>query len=218
MKAEELHLAQLYVDGELGEDQVTDLLHRIEADPDLKKHVEQLEMVENLAGSLEVYRAPSVDFTVHSAVSGAAAPADLSRSSMASLPVARPSVPRISMSSFLAGAAAAAACILLGFGLAGQIHGPQVPVPVETSSVFRMVYFSSTARSVSVLGDFNGWSSEIPLRAGNGGYWETEVQVAPGEYRYVFVVDGRQHVPDPTADYVIDDDFGSKNSVVRIGL
>ena len=210
MKAEELHLAQLYVDGELGEDQVTDLLHRIEADPDLKKHVEQLKMVENLAGSLEVYRAPSVDFTAHPAT------ADLSRSSMASLPVARPPVTRISMSSFLAGAAAAAACILLGFGLAGQIISPRAPV--ETATIFRVVYYSSNARSVSVLGDFNGWSSEIPLRAGNGGYWETEVQVPPGEYRYVFVVDGQQHVPDPTADYVIDDDFGSKNSVVRIGL
>ncbi|MDT8394946.1 MAG: hypothetical protein RRA32_00685 [bacterium] len=196
MKPEDLNMAQLYLDGELDRDRVAAFASLLETDPGLKEYLDQLAEVKDLALEMEVMRAP-----------------ELRPGSKPAPPMA---LARLSISSFFAGAAAAAACILLGFGLAGRIQQP--PVSVGGESMFRMVYYSPTARSVSVLGDFNGWSGEIPLRSGQGGYWEAEVRVPPGEYRYVFVVDGRQHIPDPTADYVIDDDFGSKNSVVRIGL
>ncbi len=206
MTSEDLKRAQLYLDGELEKEQRESFLLQLEGDPDLKEHVEQLEKVAIQASSLELFKAPDIQFNSQPDI----------LDGLPRLPKARLSMPQRSTSSFLAGAIAAAACILLGFGLASYVQGPQIPV--ETASTFRMVYYSPSARSVSVLGDFNGWSSEIPLQSGQGGYWETEMRVPPGEYRYVFVVDGRQHVPDPTADYVIDDDFGSKNSVVRIGL
>jgi hypothetical protein len=206
MMPEDLVRAQLYLDGELKGAQRESFLLQLEGDPDLKGHVEQLEKVAMLASNLELLKAADIRFTSQRPV-----PVGLSGLSRAWL-----SLPRHPVGSFLAGAVAAVACIVLGFGLASRVNKP--PIPVETTSTFRMVYYSPSARSVSVLGDFNGWSSEIPLKSGQGGYWETQMRVPPGEYRYVFVVDGRNHVPDPTADYVIDDDFGSKNSVVRIGL
>jgi hypothetical protein len=118
---------------------------------------------------------------------------------------------------FLSGAALATACILIGMGVGKKTLNPQTGV--TQTEIFKIVYYAPEARSVSILGDFNGWSGEIPLKPrGEEGYWLAEIQVTPGEYRYILKIDGKERVGDPLADYVIDDDFGSKNSVVRIGL
>ena len=73
------------------------------------------------------------------------------------------------------------------------------------------------ARSVSVAGDFNQWS-EVPLvlaDAGQGLY-TVEVAIPRGTYAYAFLVDGKKWIADPTADRVIDDGFGNKNSLMNL--
>ncbi len=46
-------------------------------------------------------------------------------------------------------------------------------------------------RSVSLVGDFNGWSKdEIPLMRDSSGGWRVTRAIGPGIYQYKFVLDG----------------------------
>ncbi len=197
MKREDLDLVNRYLDGALTEHESMTFKGRLSSEPGLREYVEGMNSLLRVAGELDVFKAPDVNFPV------------LTR------------FPRFSMNlglgSFLAGAAVAAACILILIGV-GSKPG-RLPIVVTPIQNFRMIYYAPEATSVSVLGDFNGWSGEIPLKPkGEGGFWIVEIPVTPGEYSYVLLVDGQKKAGDPMADYVINDDFGSKNSVVRIGL
>ena len=52
-------------------------------------------------------------------------------------------------------------------------------------------YHSRTARTVSVVGEFNGWNTEtMPMRLGKVGVWSLSTRLAAGNYGYKFFVDG----------------------------
>jgi 1,4-alpha-glucan branching enzyme len=52
-------------------------------------------------------------------------------------------------------------------------------------------FFRSGARQVSLAGDFNQWSEQLPMRRdGNDGWWAIELKLAPGDYRFRYVADG----------------------------
>lgn len=52
--------------------------------------------------------------------------------------------------------------------------------------------------SVSLVGDFNGWTKgEDIMRRDTGGIWTISKSLAPGMFQYTFVVDGDRYVPDP---------------------
>lgn len=54
------------------------------------------------------------------------------------------------------------------------------------------------AKKVELLADFNGWGkTPIELKRYSRGYFETSLALAAGEYKYVFLVDGKE-VLDPT--------------------
>jgi hypothetical protein len=90
---------------------------------------------------------------------------------------------------------------------------PAATVP----SVVSFVLVAPEARSVAVAGDFDGWDrSRLMMRREASGLWTLSVPLAPGRYRYAFVVDGRQFVADPTAPPAVDDDFGQPTSVVTV--
>jgi AMP-activated protein kinase-like protein len=92
----------------------------------------------------------------------------------------------------------------------------QSPVPVGPTVEFSLS--STTARQVTVVGDFNHWDVRAtPLRRpAADGRWHAAVRLAPGRHVYAFVVDGVQWVPDPAAPRAVDDDFGSPNSVLTV--
>ena len=189
--------ANRYLDGELDREEMSVFEQRLLSEAPLNAYVEELRALEASASELKVFKAPEIHLS-----RGILLPHRNIRSRI--MP-------------FFAGAAVAAACVLVGIGVGTKIFKPSL-VGVSTEA-FRIVYYAPGASSVSLLGDFNGWTGEIPLKPrGEGGYWLAELQVKPGEYRYVLMVDGKESPGDPLADYVIDDDFGSKNSVVRIGL
>ncbi len=78
-------------------------------------------------------------------------------------------------------------------------------------------YQAAGARSVSVVGNFNGWApAENPMTLHEDGVWRTEVRLRPGEFQYKFVVDGTRWVPDPVNPNTVDDGFGAKNSVLVV--
>jgi len=80
------------------------------------------------------------------------------------------------------------------------------------------VLLAPQAQRVALAGDFNDWdASRVEMRREASGLWTVDVPLTPGRYRYVFVVDGRRFVADPSAPRAVGDDFGTPTSVVTIG-
>ncbi len=72
------------------------------------------------------------------------------------------------------------------------------------------------ARTVSVVGDFNGWSDDAhPMKMHETGQWEKHLFLSPGRYEYKFVVDG-QWWEDPANEQKCRNQYGTCNSVVVV--
>ena len=80
-----------------------------------------------------------------------------------------------------------------------------------------MVLNDASAKSVSIVGDFNGWDSAAsPMtRDGSNGPWTVTVKVTPGRHLYAFMVDGKL-VVDPRAPKARDMDFGGEANVMMV--
>jgi hypothetical protein len=77
----------------------------------------------------------------------------------------------------------------------------------------------SSARAVSIVGDFNGWDEhKTPMaKRGGDGTWSVRVPLSPGRYTYAFVVDGREWLVDALAPQIPDAGFGPANAVIVDG-
>lgn len=120
----------------------------------------------------------------------------------------------------LAGLAAAAGVAAIVF-VAGRASVPRAavaPTALDRTPV-EFLLVAPRAASVALVGDFNDWTtSTTPLQpTATGGVWTVTVPLAPGRYRYAFVVDGKRWQPDPSAPPAPDDEFGSPASVVTVG-
>jgi len=92
------------------------------------------------------------------------------------------------------------------------IYGAQ---PTEEGVLF--VAHAPGASHVQLAGDFNDWQPETtPMQNGTDGEsFRTLLSLAPGRYRYRYVIDG-QWRSDPHNDYVESNPFGELNSVVDV--
>lgn len=111
--------------------------------------------------------------------------------------------------------------VLGGIGVGRSIAAPDSPVVAaapDTVHVVRFVFSAPGARSVSLAGDFNGWSREAtPLEDVDGsGVWSVTVPLPAGRHEYAFVIDGERWAADPSAT-VSRDEFGQESSVLRVG-
>ena len=87
----------------------------------------------------------------------------------------------------------------------------------DRPDTLQFVLIAPQANSVSLVGDFNDWDPKrSPMRTANG-IWAAVVQLAPGRYRYAFLVNGVEWRADPGAPAVRDDEFGTPSSVVTVG-
>ena len=113
-----------------------------------------------------------------------------------------------------AGIALAAAASTLVVARRAQ---PVLSARRDTVEFVRFVLVDSTARSVSVVGDFNGWKrDETPLNvASKPGVWSVSLPLAPGRHEYAFIVDGKRWVVDP-ASIASSDEFGTESSVLLV--
>lgn len=68
-----------------------------------------------------------------------------------------------------------------------------------------------TARTVAVAGDFNGWSTSAHPMARDGDLWSCRLVLPPGEYLFMYVVDGREWVTPAHAEERVPDGFGGWN-------
>lgn len=91
------------------------------------------------------------------------------------------------------------------------------PVGVLVAPV-QFVLVAPTARSVSVVGDFNDWGlGDTALVATNHeGVWSVTAPVPAGVHRYAFIVNGKQWVADPSAPRSAGDDFGMPSSALVV--
>lgn len=113
-----------------------------------------------------------------------------------------------------------------GGGAEGEATGGEAPAggmaAVPDSAVTQVVYVkflleAPAARSVSLAGNFNAWSADIPLQDPDGdGVWSATVPMKPGVHEYMFVVDGSTWVTDPYADRYEEDGYGHRNAVLAI--
>jgi 1,4-alpha-glucan branching enzyme len=80
----------------------------------------------------------------------------------------------------------------------------------------RLAVAAGEAKEVIITGDFTGWTKEgVRLSYAGKGAWETTLGLAPGEYQYRLIVDGRwQDHPDATRR--IPNPFGTQNCVLEV--
>ena len=117
--------------------------------------------------------------------------------------------------------ATAAAVLLLGAGLGIGLKLGGSPEAALAAGAPRTVHFALTApgaKTVVLVGDFNGWSPEqaLPLAPAGDGRFIASVDLPAGRYAYAFVVDGERVVPDPRASAFEPDGFGGTNSVLEL--
>jgi len=111
-------------------------------------------------------------------------------------------------------AAAAAAIFVLGLSLG--IYFTRLGSDTVTVS---FALRAPQASTVSLAGDFNGWSGEgyQLRRADASGTWEIKVPLKRGKaYVYNFVIDGKIWIADPSVPAKIDDGFGGSGSLLRL--
>jgi len=89
--------------------------------------------------------------------------------------------------------------ILRSLTLCLLVSGPPIAAqPTAVPDGVRFEYRGVVQRSVSLVGDFNGWSPDAsPLRPDSAGVWTVVLSLPPGVHQYKFLVDGEEHVNDP---------------------
>ncbi len=73
------------------------------------------------------------------------------------------------------------------------------------------------ARRVALAGSFNQWRADDTVLepASADGVFAGTLELPPGDYEYMFVVDGKW-ITDPAAGERRDDGFGRQNSLLRL--
>ena len=82
------------------------------------------------------------------------------------------------------------------------------PVPYNTEVKYRTFFLTAPeAKKVELVADFNRWGKDpIVLKGYRRGYFETSVALAGGEYKYVFLVDGKEVLDPSNKDRVVVDE------------
>lgn len=114
--------------------------------------------------------------------------------------------------------AAVLAAIVTGATLTVSRWRP-APEGASAAAGTSFVLYAPGAHTVALVGDFNGWDKAATRLqpTGSSGAWVVTVPLAPGRYRYAFLIDGTRWLADPGAPRAPDDDFGTPNSVLTVG-
>ena len=98
---------------------------------------------------------------------------------------------------------------------------PQPPAQPENKTTagknlrrIGFTYFNSKCKKVELIGDFNNWIP-APMEQINEKQWALAATIAPGEYGYNFIVDGRP-ILDPNNPKTCDVGRGFKNSRLKV--
>jgi hypothetical protein len=104
----------------------------------------------------------------------------------------------------------ACAAVFSGSGCEGRrIRGESPDRPV-------LFTYAGAAKRVCLSGDFNAWSPDSDCLRREGARWEIRIFLPPGRYRYGFLLDDKDWIPDPGALLQEADGFGRNNSVLVV--
>ncbi|MBN2516390.1 MAG: glycogen-binding domain-containing protein [Deltaproteobacteria bacterium] len=92
-----------------------------------------------------------------------------------------------------------------------------MPVKEHKNMPYRFVIYRPDVSKVEIAGSFTGWRRVSMERMGVSGYWEIFLNIADGEHRFTYILDGDERFADPTARMRERDDFGGENSILSIG-
>ncbi len=95
-----------------------------------------------------------------------------------------------------------------------DIPGPSAPVSTAEGVLF--LFEAPDAQSVQIAGDFNSWKPAENEMEFSNGVWRTIIALAPGKYRYRYVVDGDWKA-DPLNPEVERSPYGDYDSVIDLG-
>ncbi|MFA6284564.1 MAG: isoamylase early set domain-containing protein [Desulfurivibrionaceae bacterium] len=85
-----------------------------------------------------------------------------------------------------------------------------------TTPSIEFTVMAPEAKEVFLVGDFNGWQAEgFQMRKFKDGVCRKKVQLKPGRYEYLFLVDGNWWT-DPKNDARCTNPFGMENSIIQI--
>jgi hypothetical protein len=171
------------------------------------------------------------DMIIHAVQTGPEAdpPEDLTRRIMARLEPKRPPLltrlrlwllrPRVlTVRPITAIPVVTLAAALLAFFIVNA-NKPLVDVGPKLAAVRFVLHDADMhASKVSVIGSFNNWRADrsVMWYSPDAQAWILEAQLPPGDHEYLFLVNGKQLVPDPNAPMTSDDGFGNRNSIVFV--
>jgi len=114
--------------------------------------------------------------------------------------------------------AAAAAIVIVFFAFTFIFNTPDTSSRCSAEVQFSLKISDNKAHTVAIAGDFNGWNPQANLLEDSegDGIWIGTLKLEPGRYEYMFVLDGKNWVPDPNALRYVKDGFGNKNAILEI--
>jgi serine protease AprX len=87
------------------------------------------------------------------------------------------------------------------------------PPRVENGRLM-FIFHDDGAHSVSVAGDFNGWSQTL-LKRNESGLWFTDIVIpGTGRFEYKFIINGQRWIEDPSNGMKAPNNYGGLNSVL----
>jgi hypothetical protein len=84
---------------------------------------------------------------------------------------------------------------------------------------FNLEVSRDDVRSVAVVGEFNDWNpnSHYLQKTEEGDRWSVTLELEPGRYEYMYVLNGETWITDPGAFQYNRDGFGNKNAIIELG-
>ncbi|MDZ7756569.1 hypothetical protein [Rhodohalobacter sp.] len=223
-------LFQLYLDGELNEEQEKRALHMIADDPEMRS---MLRFERTLTQNFNSEPDPdsfSVPENFSSNVMNRIESLDREKEKSAAKGLSLLKPREVSIRPIYAAAAAILMMFTFGYLLLNEQEQDEMASFVEEdrsvqqvaeqeSEVWiRFIYFDEEAETMAVAGDFSDWDPVSLTRDEVNGktVWTGMIPVVRGEHHYMFVKNGNEWVTDPLADVKVDDGFGNKNAVLYL--
>ncbi|MGB3212951.1 MAG: glycogen-binding domain-containing protein [Desulforhopalus sp.] len=94
--------------------------------------------------------------------------------------------------------------------------GPLQSSVANIETPYRFLIYRPDVDQAEIVGSFTGWQPISMKRIGATGYWSLTVHLGEGEYQYSYLIEGGQHIADPTVPERVKDDFGGENTIITI--
>src|SRR5680860_1356946 len=208
-----IKLLNLYIDQALDAEYTQTVEEHLKSCPSCREEYLKLKQVVSALTSISPQPAPA-DFTQNLMTKISQEEIQIQTSWVSHLKK-RISFPQISFR--LAGLTAAAALVV--FFAFTFIFNTPVTSPICSAEVqFSLRINDNKSHTVAIAGDFNGWNPQTNVLEDpeGDGIWTGTLNLEPGKYEYMFVMDGEEWFPDPNALRYVKDGFGNKNAILEI--